>query len=63
MSIASFGCDSFHSIDTSIFSSLNENHILKNLIAKFRESFDIFVFPIIQPRVNDPLFNYRGDKN
>ena len=34
MGIASFTCDSFHSIDTRLFSFLKENYKLKNLNAK-----------------------------
>ena len=49
MGIASFACDSIHSIDTSRFSSLNEN---------YEESFDIFVSRIPQSRLNDSFFSY-----
>ena len=34
MGIASCSCGSFHSIDTWLFSSLIENHKLKNLLLK-----------------------------
>ena len=36
MGIAFFACSSFHSYDTGLFSSLNENHKLMNLLAKIK---------------------------
>ena len=36
MGIASFTCGSFHSYDTGLFSSLNENYKFMNLLAKIK---------------------------
>ena len=50
MSIASFTYDSFHSIDTYLFSSLNESHKLKNLTKKVEKVlafFSLSVFNLI----------------
>lgn len=50
MSIASFTYDSFHSIDTCLFSSLNESHELKNLTKKAEKVltfFSLSVFNLI----------------
>lgn len=50
MSIASFTYDSFHSIDTYLFSSLNESHKLKNLTKKAEKVlafFSLSVFNLI----------------
>lgn len=50
MSIASFTYDSFHSIDTCLFSSLNESHKLKNLTKKAEKVltfFSLSVFNLI----------------
>ena len=43
MSIASFTYDSFHSIDTYLFSSLNESHKLKNLTKKVEKVWHFFL--------------------
>ena len=56
MGITSFICDSFHSIGTWLFSSLDENYKLKILLAKLKKSFDIFASSILQPK--DSLFSY-----
>ena len=37
MGITSFICDSFHSIGTWLFSSLDENYKLKILLAKYKK--------------------------
>ena len=42
---------------TLTFFSLNENHILKNLLAGV-EKVDIFFSYILRPSVNDPLHSY-----
>ena len=50
MSIASFTYDIFHSIDTCLFSSLNESHELKNLTKKTEKVltfFSLSVFNLI----------------
>ena len=44
MSIASFTCYSFHSIDSW---TLLENYGLKNPLAKVENVFDIFASPIV----------------
>ena len=56
MVIGDFICYSFHLINLDFF-SLNENHILKNLLAGV-EKVDIFFSYILRPSVNDPLHSY-----
>ena len=56
--IASFTCDNFLSIELDFFYTLSEHHKLKKSTSESRESLDIFVSRILQPRVNDTLFSY-----
>ena len=54
--IISFICDSFHSIDTWLFSISQWKLKIEEALCKRRESFDVFVSCILQPRLNDPLY-------
>ena len=55
MSMAYFTCDSTHLIDEVFFSQ--RKLWIAEPTCESRESFDIFASPILQPRINDPLFS------
>ena len=57
MGIASFTGDSFYLIDTVFLFSPNKIYKLKSLVLKVRKVLTFYVFRVLHPRVNDPLFS------